>query len=73
MPETQSLLQGLNLAFNRLLNIVNKLQGDTMKKRDKIIYWISTIWLALGMLALLILTALSWYFRPEDRKIILIN
>src|SRR6266478_1206256 len=103
-----------------------------MTKRNKIIYWIATIWLALGMLStgalqlfkakaegalappgvygithlgypvyfltilgiwkilgvvavedpmkenipallLLILTVISWYFRPTDRKIIAVN
>lgn len=78
-----------------------------MTKRNKIIYWSATVWLALGMsatgiqqllyagffflltgavyshiavghpaselfpaLLLLVLTVVSWYFRPADRKII---
>ena len=49
-----------------------------MSKRNKIIYWVATAWLAVGMLLLLpvlllILTVVSWYFRPADRKIILVS
>ena len=81
-----------------------------MTRKNKIIYWISTVWLALGMLAtllkewayagyfflltgavyshiavghpmnelipsllLLVLTVVSWYFRPADRKIVSVN
>jgi hypothetical protein len=67
-----------------------------MTKRNKVIYWIATIWLALGMTAtgivqlgavfshlavgdaameffgptlLIVLTVVSWYFRPADRKL----
>ncbi len=41
-----------------------------MTKRNKIIYWISTIWLALGMVLLLLLTIISWAFRSNERKFI---
>ena len=43
----------LNLpaAVNDLLYIARKFKIPIMKKRNKIIYWVSTIWLALGMLS----------------------
>src|SRR5580693_4817019 len=39
------------MAQNRLQEIVRKLKWHVMTKRNKIIYWIATIWLALGMTA----------------------
>jgi hypothetical protein len=39
-----------------------------MKKRDKIIYWIATIWLALGMLS----TGIVQLFKAKEGKVVLI-
>jgi|GEM_PF-6555866 hypothetical protein len=50
----------------------NELASST--KSNKIIYWVSTIWLAFGMLSSGIVQLLQvWYFRPVDRKIISVN
>ncbi len=41
-----------------------------MTKRNKIIYWVSTIWLALGPVLLLLLTIISWTFRSNEKKFV---
>jgi hypothetical protein len=39
------------MAHTRVQNILSKAKQDTMTKRDKIIYWGATVWLALGMVS----------------------
>jgi hypothetical protein len=34
--------QGINMAHNRLQDIVNKLNNTSMEKRKLIIYWVAT-------------------------------
>jgi hypothetical protein len=39
------------MAHTRVQNILRKTKQDTMTKRDKIIYWDATLWLALGLVS----------------------